>query len=73
MTSETEKGCCIRCLSWINNVIWASQEDILQFDFLKPAPCISHMGLVVLRVIISVTLGVLAISAIIVTSDDIGF
>ena len=73
MAEETKQGCCSRCLGWVNNVIWASQDDILQFDFLKPAPCISHMGLVVLRVVVSVSLGALALTAIITTADEIGF
>ena len=73
MAEETKQGCCSRCLGWVNNVIWASQDDILQFDFLKPAPCISHMGLVVLRVVVSVSLGALALIAIITTADEIGF
>ena len=67
---EAKQGCCMKCLNWMNNVIWASQDDILQFDFLKPAPCISHMCLVVLRVMISITLGALAIATIVFTSEE---
>ena len=54
-------------------MIWASKDDILQYDFLKPAPCVQHMFLVVLRIMVSVTLLVLALFAIISTADEIGF
>ena len=70
---EESSGCCVSCLKWFNNMIWASQDDILQFDFLKPAPCVQHMFLVILRVFVSVTLLILALYAIISTADDIGF
>ena len=70
---EEKSGCCIGCLKWFNNITWASQDDILQFDFLKPAPCVRHMFLVVLRVCISVSLLFLALYAIITTTDEIGF
>ena len=54
-------------------MVWKSQDDILQFDFLKPAPCVEHMFLVVLRVAVSVILLILALYAIISTADQVGF
>ena len=73
MTEEESSNCCISCLRWFNNIIWSSNDDILQFDFLKPAPCVQHMFLVVLRVFVSISMLILATYAIISTADEIGF
>lgn len=70
---EEKSGCCMSCLKWFNDMIWAQDDDILQFDFLKPAPCVKHMFLVVLRVAVSFSLLCLALFAIISTADEIGF
>lgn len=74
MEEENTSGCCSGgCLKWFNDIIWANNDDILQFDFLKPAPCVSHMFLVIMRVGVSVILLFLALYALISTADEIGF
>ena len=71
MTQETERNVCVR---FFDRIIWAGTDDtLLQFDFLKPAPCVSHKTLVILRVIVSVTLCILALVALVATADEMGF
>lgn len=43
--SDENRGCCHRLNAWL----WRTEEALLDYDHLKPAPCISHQCLAILR------------------------
>lgn len=55
------------CCQWLNNFLWRNKNELLEYDHLKPAPYISHMGLVYLRLFLAVVMIATAITNAVIT------
>ena len=54
----------------LNDFLWANQKEMMRYNHCKPAPCISHNGLLYLRAIISLSMIVATVFILIATGGD---
>jgi hypothetical protein len=51
----------------LNDYLWSNQQEMMRYNHTKPAPCISHTGLLYLRIVLSLIMFVATVIILIIS------